>query len=143
MIIQKLKTALTAAGCTLVLYESKELAGVITDRTLQTDIVGLILEPSSVNLEVKGNGVHEHYPPVTIEIMKQAPIEDTAENNQTALESLLSVCKVFITTLIASGDFKKITSINATKILENRYDANLIGWSIPLDLYYLENKNNC
>lgn len=143
MIITDLKAALTTAGCTAVLYESKELAGIITDRSLQTDIVGLILEPTSVRLETKGNGVQEHYPPVTIEIMKQAPLEETAENNQAALESLLVVCKAFILALIATGKYKKINSVDATRILESRYDANLIGWSLPMDLYYLENKTNC
>lgn len=143
MITSKLKTALTTAGCNQVLYESDKLAGIITDQSLQDSIVGLIIQPNTVKLEVKGNGVHEHYPPITIEIMKQVKPEDTAENNEATLVSLLEVCKAFINALITVGDFKKIQSIEAVKIPENKYDANMIGWILPIDLFLLENKNNC
>lgn len=143
MITTALKTALTSAGCNQVLYESDKLAGIITDQSTQNSIVGLIIQPNTVKLEVKGNGVHEHYPPIQIEIMKQVKPEDTAEHNEATFADLLEICKAFIQTLITSGDFKKITSIEAVKIQENRYDANVIGWILPIDLYCLENKNNC
>jgi len=143
MITSKLKTALTAAGCTLVLYEAKELAGVITDQSKQNDLIGLILQPTSIRFELKGNGIHEHYPPVTVEIMKQVKPEDTAENNEATLNLIISAVKAFVTSLISTGDFKKITSFEADKILESRYDANVIGLSIPLDLFLIENKDNC
>lgn len=142
MITAKLKTALTSAGCSLVLYESSQMSGIVTDQSKQNDIVGLVIEPNTVKLEVKGNGVHEHYP-VTVEIMKQVKQEDMAENNETTLNNLLSVVKAFITVLVASGDFKKIQSIEVVKIQETRYDANLIGWTVPLDLYLVENNNTC
>ncbi len=143
MITDKLKYALTSAGCTLVLYESDKLSGIITDQTRQNDIVGLIIQPNTLRLEVKGNSIHEHYPPITIEIMKQVNPEDTAENNESTLRDLVEVCKAFITVLVVSGDFKKIQSVEITKIQETRYDANVIGWIVPLDLHLLENNNNC
>lgn len=143
MITTKLKTALTSAGCDLVLYESDKLAGIITDQANQNNILGLVIQPNTVKLEVKGNGVQEHYPPIIVEIMKQVKPEGTAEHNETTLAALMEVCKLFILALITTGSFKKITSIEAVKIQENRYDANVIGWSLPMDLYLLENSNNC
>ncbi len=143
MITDKLKSALTTSGCTLVLYESDKLAGIITDQTKQSDIVGLIIQPNTLKLEVKGNSIHEHYPPIVVEIMKQVKPEDTAENNESTLRDLIEICKAFISALVVSGDFKKIQSVEITKIQETRYDANVIGWIIPLDLYLLENNNNC
>lgn len=143
MITDKLKTALTTAGCNQVLYESDKLSGIITDQATQNSIVGLIIQPNTVRLEVKGNGIHEHYPPIQVEIMKQVLPEDTAEHNEATLIELLGICKAFIQALITSGDFKKIQSIEAVKIQETRYDANVIGWMLPIDLYYLENKTNC
>ena len=138
-----LKTALTTAGCNLVLYESDKIAGVITDQTKQDNVLGLILEPNSMTYEVKGNGVHHHYPPVVVEILKQARLEDSAENNKATFKLIEGICDKFIQALIKTGSFKKIGSITASKVLESRYDANLIGWSLPLDLFYLENKENC
>jgi hypothetical protein len=143
MITSKLKTALSAAGCTLVLYESDTLSTIITDQIKQNDIVGLVIQPNSITFEVKGNGVHEHYPPVTVEIFRQVRPEDTAEHNESILETVIVVVKAFIVKLIESGDFKKITSFQAQKIKESRYDANVIGLSLPLDLFLLENGENC
>jgi hypothetical protein len=139
MITATLKNALTTSGCTLVLYESQQLANLLTDQTLHDDILGLILQPTDITLEVKANAILEHYPPVRVEIMKQVRLEDSAENNEVTLDYLLQVSKDFIKNLIATGLFKKITSVQATKILETRYDANLIGWSLPLDLQLIEN----
>ena len=141
MITTKLKTILTDSGCTLVLYESSQLANLLTDQSKPNDIIGLILQPNDVTKEIKANAIHNHYPPIRIEILKQSRLEDPAENNETILELLDGIVDKIIMGLIASGDFKKITSFTVTKILETRYDANVIGWSMPLDLYYLENKN--
>jgi hypothetical protein len=142
MITATLKTALTDSGCTFVLYESQQLANLLTDQSLHDDIVGLILQPVDITLEVKANAILEHYPPIRVEIMKQVRMEDSAENNENTLDYLLQVSKGFIKNLIATGMFKKITSVQVTKILETRYDANLIGWSLPLDLQLIEN-NPC
>lgn len=143
MLTTKLKSILTTAGCTRVFYESKELANIVADGSLKEDIVGMILQPTSVKLEVKANSIAEHYPPVTVEILQQVRMEDSAEHNEPVFEALLEICKEVIKGLIASQDYKKITSIEVTKILESRYDQNFLGWSIPLDLFYLENKNDC
>ena len=75
--------------------------------------------------------------------MQQVKLEDSAENNETIFEALLEICKGVIRGLIESQEYKKITSIEVSKILETRYDQNFLGWSIPLDLFYLENKNDC
>lgn len=143
MITAKLKLILTNAGCTTVLYESTQLANILVDYAKREEIIGLILQPNTVQLNVKANAIQEHYPPVVIEIMQQVKLEDSAENNEAKLTALLEICKAVILGLIASGDYKKITPIEVTKILETRYDANVIGWSMPLDLYYLLNENKC
>jgi hypothetical protein len=141
--ISNLKALLQTAGCTLILYESDKLANILTDQSDQNDVIGLILQPNSMTFEVKGNGVHHHYPPVVVEIMKQVQLEDSAENNEATLKSIELICDKFIYGLTKAGSYKKITSITASKIQENRYDANLLGWSLPLDLYLIENLQNC
>ena len=143
MITAKLKLILTAAGCTTVLYESDKLANILMDMAKREEIIGMILEPNTVQLNVKANAIQEHYPPVIIEIMRQVKLENPAEDNADKLEVLLNICKAVILGLIASGDYKQIKPIEVTKILETRYDANVIGWSMPLDLYYLLNENKC
>ena len=143
MLTAKLKLILTAAGCTTVLYESDKLANILVDTAKREEVIGLILQPNTVQLNVKANAIQEHYPPVVIEIMRQVKLENPAEDNEDKLEVLLNICKAVILGLIASGDYKKITPIELTKILETRYDANVIGWSMPLDLYYLLNENKC
>jgi hypothetical protein len=141
--IINLKTLLTTAGCTLILYESDKLANIITDQSTQNDIIGLILQPNSMTFEVKGNGVHHHYPPIVVEIMKQVKLEDSAENNEATLKAIELICDKFIYGLTKAGVYKKITSVSASKIQETRYDANLLGWALPLDLYLIENIQNC
>jgi hypothetical protein len=139
MITLTLKSALTASGCTLVLYESQQLANLLTDQSRKDDVIGLILQPTDITLEVKANAILEHYPPIRVEILKQVRLEDSAENNEETLTDLLTIAKSFIKQIILTGQFKKITSVTASKVLENRYDANLIGWSLPLDLQLIEN----
>jgi hypothetical protein len=143
MLTNNLKTILTAAGCTRVFYESKELANIVADGSLKEDIVGMIIQPTTVKLEVKGNGITEHFPPLTVEIMQQVRLEDSAENNEPVFSALLEICKGVMNGLVSSGEYGKIGSIEVTKILETRYDQNFLGWSMPLDLPYPENKNNC
>jgi len=141
MITSKLKTALDTAGCTLILYESDKLANLLTDQSHSHDIIGLIIQPNSVTLEIKANAIIEHYKLEHVEILKQVRLEDPAETNEAVLEALLLICKKFITQIILSGDFKKIITLELTKVIETRYDANVIGWSIPMDLFYLYNEN--
>lgn len=141
MIAETLKTVLTDSGCTYVLYESDKLANLVTDEATQDDVIGLIVQPNSVNLVVKANAILEQYPPYYVEIMKQVRLEDTAENNEVVLQQLLDICKQIIVRLIYLELFKTIQPLKVDKILENKYDANVIGWSMPLALTRLLNEN--
>lgn len=145
MITSKLKQILTDSGCTLVIYEQDRLANLYTDQSDQFDTVGVILQLNSMRLEVKANAIVEHYPNLTIEIIQQVRLEDRADNNETSFQALLEVCKQIIVRLIADAEFKTITPVDVVKILETKYDANVIGWAMSLDLTYLknENKNPC
>ena len=145
MITSKLKQILTDSGCTLVIYEQDKLANLYTDQSDQFDTVGVILQLNSMRLEVKANAIVEHYPALTIEIIQQVRLEDKADNNEVSFQALLEVCKQIIVRLIADAEFKTITPVDVVKILETKYDANVIGWSMSLDLTYLknENKNPC
>jgi uncharacterized Zn finger protein len=135
-----LKQILIDSGCTLVLYESSQLANLLTDQSNQLDKIGLLLQLDSVILETKANALPEHYTNLTIEVLKQVRLEDLAENNEVKFQECLDTCKEIITRLIASGQVKHFPSPTLTKILEPKYDANVIGWSMPLDLYYLHNE---
>jgi hypothetical protein len=141
MISSKLKTILASSGCTLVLYESDKIANLKVDQGSQNDIIGLIIQPNEVLLEVKANAILEHFSPIVIEVIQQVELEGAADDNEVKLQTLLDVCKKIILYLINSGDYKKIDKMTATKIQETKYDANVIGWSMPLDLYYLKNEN--
>ena len=141
MISATLKTVLTESGCTYVLYESDKLANLVADEGTQDDIIGLILQPNSVNLVVRANAILEQYPPYYIEVMKQVRLEDAADNNEIVLQELLDICKQIIVRLIDLQVFRTIMPLRVDKILENKYDANVIGWSMPLDLTYLLNEN--
>ena len=140
MVTDKLKAILTASGCTLVLYESDKLANILTDQSDQNDIIGLILQINEVDLEIKANAIPEHYNPLVIEILQQVRLEDTADNNEVRLQALLDMCKEIIVRIIADAEFKTIMPMHLTKIQEMKYDANVIGWSMPFDLYYLHNE---
>jgi hypothetical protein len=143
MITTILKAAATTAGCDQVFYESKELAGIITDQAQQGKVFCLIIQPDTCTLNIAGNGIREHFATHYVEVMQQVKLEDTAENNEVVYANLLEICKKLIYALIVTGSFQKIASITATKIPENKYDFNPIGWSIPLDLQLIENKANC
>jgi hypothetical protein len=135
-----LKQILVDSGCSLVLYEAKELANLLTDQSNQIDLIGLILQLDSVTLETKANALPEHYPNLTIEVLKQVRLEDLAENNEVTFQECLDTCKEIIVRLIDSDNVKHFPSPTLTKVLETKYDANVIGWSMPLDLYYLKNE---
>jgi predicted transcriptional regulator len=141
MITAKLKTILTASGCTLVLYESDKIANLKTDQSDQNDIIGLILQINEVDLDIKANAIPEHYNPLIIEIFQQVKLEDAADTNEVKFQMLLDKCKEVIVRVIADAEFKTIQPMHLTKIQETKYDANVIGWSMPFNLYYLHNEN--
>lgn len=140
MITTKLKQVLADSGCTLVLYDQQQIVNLFTDRSDQFDTVGIIIQPDVITLEVRANAIAEHYNPLIIEVVKQVRLEDKAELNETKLQECLDTCKEIIVRLIALAEFKTIIPVNAVRILESKYDANVIGWSINLNLYYLLNE---
>lgn len=140
MITTTLKTILVDSGCTLVVYEQEQLANLYTDQSDQVDIVGFIHQLNQVTLEVRANAIMEHYNPLTIEILAQVKPEDNADNNEAKLQELLDICKQVIIRLIGEATFKTLLPVTVNKVLENKYDANLIGWSIPLDITRLKNE---
>ena len=140
MITAKLKQILADSGCTHVMYESDKIANLFTDQAKQYDIIGIIFQPNTVTLEVKANAILEHFPPIVIEVLAQVRLEDQADNNEVRLQELLDICKEIIVRLIHEAEYKKIVPLTVTKILETKYDANLIGWLMPLDLFYLKNE---
>jgi hypothetical protein len=140
MITTILKDVLTDSGCTLVLYEQDILANLYTDQSDQTDIIGLVTQLNSMTLEVRANAIHEHYNPLYIEVSKQVRLEDEADNNEDTLQETLDICKEIIIRLIGEAVFKNIQPVPIDKILESKYDVNVIGWQMRLDLYYLENE---
>ena len=145
MVTAKLKQILADSGCTLVLYDQQQIVNLFTDRSDQFDTVGIIIQPDIITLEVRANAIAEHYNPLIIELVKQVRLEDKAELNETKLQECLDTCKEIIVRLIALAEFKTITPVNVIRILENKYDANVIGWSMALNLYYLKNetRNPC
>lgn len=141
MITSTLKQVLTDAGCALVIYESDRIANLKTDKSNQLDIVGLIIQPNEITLEVKANAIIEHFNTLFVEVFQQVELEDAADINEAKLQECLDVCKQIIVRLIATGQFKHITSVTLMKIQETKYDANVIGWSMPLNLYWYKNEN--
>ena len=141
MITATLKTILTASGCTLVLYEQAQLANLYTDQSDQNDIIGLVTQLDSLVLEVRANAIAEHYNPLYIEVSQQVKLEDAADNNEVKLQALMEICKQVIVRVIAEATFKTVLPIPINKIYESKYDANVIGWIMTFDLYYLKNEN--
>jgi len=140
MITDKLKTVLTDSGCTLVIYDQAQLVNLFTDQSNQLDVVGVIIQPAEILLEVRANAIHEHYNPLIIEVLQQVRVEEKAEFHETKLQECLDICKRIVVRLIALAEFKTITPVRSFRVLESKYDANIIGWSISLDLYYLLNE---
>jgi len=141
MITATLKTILTASGCTLVIYEAQRMANLLTDQSDEAAIIGLITQLDTMTLEVRANAIHEHYAPLYIEVAQQVELERPAEDNEVKLQALLDICKEIIVRIIAEGTLKHIDPVPIEKIAETRYDANVIGWIMTLDLYYLFNEN--
>jgi len=141
MITATLKTILTASGCTLVIYEQQQLTNLYTDQSDQNDIIGAIMQLDSMILENKANAILEHYNPLYIEVSQQVRLEDAADNNEVKLQALLDICKQIQVRIVAEGTFKVGSPTRVNKILENKYDANVIGWNMTLDLLYLKNEN--
>lgn len=141
--IDHLKLSLTAAGCTLVIYENDQIANIQLDQSSSTDIIGVIIEPSVLTFETTGNGINERYPPIYVEILKQTGPEQSAETNKTILDELRRVCRAFIYVMIRSGYYKKVPNIAASKVVERKYDANVIGWSLSMNISPLQNRDNC
>lgn len=140
MITAALKQILTDSGCTLVIYDQDKLANLFTDQSNQTDIIGVIFQPNTIDLEVKANAIHEHYNPLVIDIAMQVRLEDKAETNEARLQQTLDICKEVIIRLINTQGYKTITPVTVSKIFETKYDANVIGWTMPLNLYRLLNE---
>lgn len=140
MITDKLKTVLTDSGCTLVIYDQSQLVNLFMDQSDMLDVVGVIVQPDTIILEVKANAIHEHYNPLVIEVCQQVRAEEKAEFHELKLQECLDICKQIIVRLIGMTEFKTITPVTAIRVLESKYDSNIIGWSIALNLYYLLNE---
>lgn len=127
------------------MYDQEQLVNLYVDQSKPPDVIGICFEPNEVTLEVRANAIHEHYNPFKIEILQQVSLEDKAENNEATLQTLLNICKEVIIRLIAEAKFKTIVPVTAYKILEKKYDANVIGWGMNLNIYYLfnETRNPC
>jgi hypothetical protein len=146
--ITAIANAMNAAGCTQIFYESDKLANITMDESLQANIIGLIIEPNEITLNIKANAIQEQYPPIYVEILQQVRLETEALNNAAVYESLLLVCKKIIYKLIEYAQdepymFAKIIPMTITKVLESKYDANCIGWSMPFRVTYLKNEDHC
>jgi len=141
-LIHNIEALLTNAGCTLVFYETDNLSNIRTDESNATDIVGVVVQPNEIALQIKANSIIEH-PILTVEILQQVTPENLLYNQESVLQNLVIVCKTFINKAIASGIFQKITNVTITKIKESKYDANLIGWSIPINWVLIENEVHC
>ena len=141
-LIHNLQALLINSGCTLVLYETDNLSNVRTDESNAADIIGLVVQPNQMVLQVKANAITER-PILTVEILQQVRPEDLTYNNENILQDLLETCKTFIYKAIDAGIFHKITNVTLSKVLESKYDANVIGWSIPIDWILIENENHC
>lgn len=131
---------MTDAGCTVVVYEQDTLVNLYTDRGDPLDVIGVCIEPNTLTLELHANALHERYNPLTVEVLIQADPEDKAEVNEPRLVKTLAVLKQVVIRIIASGLFKAQKPYVAYKVRERKYDANVIGWGIGLDLYYLRNE---
>ena len=139
---QTLKTALLAAGCTKAEYEAAALANITADAITPADTMGIVIEPQGLTLDVQGNGVHENHQ-LTVEVFRQCAPESTADSNDAILRDLLTLCKTFIHNLVRSQLYQKLPSVPVTKITERRYDANVVGWSLLLNLRPIDNGLNC
>lgn len=141
--ITTIKTLLAAAGCTFVAYENDQMVNVTIEPSTVDDIIGVVVEQSRVTFKTASNGVRSTNPTIIIEILKKIGAEQTAEQNLTALEQTKNVAEEFIHGVIMSGYFKRVTDVEGIKIIERKYDANVIGWSLAMPLTLIENRNAC
>lgn len=140
MITDTLKTILTKAGCSKVIYDQEQLVNLYADAPDSSDVIGIIMRPPDVILEVRANAIAEHYNPLMIEVVQQARLEDKAEENEAQLQELLDICKKVIVYVIGEAEFKTILPMTLPRVLESKYDANVIGWAMPFNLYWLKNE---
>jgi len=141
-LIHNLEALLINSGCTLVFNETDNLSNIRTDESAPADIIGLVVQPNEVVFQVKSNNITER-PILTVEILQQVRPEDLAYHNELVLENLLDTCKIFVYKAIESGIFHKITDVTLSKVLESKYDANVIGWSIPINWILIKNDEHC
>jgi len=141
-LIHNIEALLMNSGCSLTLYETDNLSNIRTDESIPADIIGLVVQPNEMVFQVKANCITER-PIMTVEILQQVKPEDLAYHNEIVLENLLETCKTFIYKAIASGIFHKITDVTLSKVLESKYDANVIGWSIPINWILIKNDEHC
>lgn len=140
---EKIEAILLTAGCDTVFYESNQLANVTADQFEQGNIVGYVIEPTQGTIVISGGGATIQFNPWVVEIIEQVRPEDLAENNDTILAALLSVARKFVVLLAHDSSLGKITNTPFIKVQENRYDANMIGWSMNLSLSPIEYESNC
>lgn len=140
---EKIEAILLSAGCDTVFYESNQLANVTADQFEQGNIVGYVIEPTQGTIVISGGGATIQFNPWVVEIIEQVRPEDLAENNDTILAALLSVARKFVVLLAHDSSLGKITNTPFIKVQENRYDANMIGWSMNLSLSPIEYESNC
>lgn len=140
---EKIEAILLTAGCDTVFYESNQLANVTADQFEQGNIVGYVIEPTQGTILIAGGGATIQFNPWVVEIIEQVRPEDNAENNDTILAALLNVARKFIVLLAHDSSLGKISNTPFIKVQENRYDANMIGWSMNLSLSPIEYESNC
>jgi hypothetical protein len=141
--INTIKAALAAAGCTYVLYESEQQANNQLDITSPEHVIGLLLESNTMTLRTGGNTVRRAYPLTFVQVLQQVPAEASADSNQARLDRCAFVAGAFVNALIAGGQFRKIPNVTASKVNESRYDANCIGWQLALDLQLIDAAQTC
>jgi len=141
-LIHNIEALLMNSGCTLVFNETDNLSNIRTDESIPADIIGLVVQPNELVFQVKSNNITER-PIFTVEILQQVRPEDLAYHNEIVLENLLKTCKTFVYKAIESGIFHKIGDITLSKVLESKYDANVIGWSIPINWILIKNEDHC
>jgi len=141
-LIHNIEALLMNSGCTLVFNETDNLSNIRTDESIPVDIIGLVVQPNELVFQVKSNNITER-PIFTVEILQQVRPEDLAYHNELVLENLKDVCKIFVYKAIESGIFHKIGDVTLSKVLESKYDANVIGWSIPINWILIKNAEHC
>ena len=141
-LIHNLESLLMNSGCTLVFNETANLSNIRTDESDSTDIIGLVVRPEDVVLQVKANNITER-PVLSVEILQQVRPEDLAYHNEVIMENLLDVVKMFVYKAIEAAIFLKIGDVTVTKVRETKYDANVIGWSIPINWVLIKNDTHC